>query len=1000
MSQRNSGAKNTAEAIPATSAIKETTAFCLRFRATTEQTIAGTAVSPHVMIETRARHRLRRSSCLCHGLVLSDRASIVLLPSGLPFALRGAEHRESQWPRLCIFAFGARVTLYESSSKASSSWSVMPAFLLCGLLSRFIPFGVLACPNSPGFEPEVTSSQSLPTRCLRVKGAKELGAKRWSEEEPAAPTRRALPEVNMVRKAIVAMAVTVASFSGAVCAGDAQVLAVVKEQVVGKKATAELPFDLPEVKRGQQVRLSIDVRVNYPYWCANNPAMTMEVNGKPVVGRDLINKPLDYQSKNGREAFWTTPNGSSWLLFSWPDFSVEKVKAFDSPYALPDTDPFHFVFDITAYVKPGANSIKVFHPDILPEVDHYLVFRDVQVEVGDPVESRNLTTAVKPAPTGGLPTYVPRGKQKVKMQVELSDRGLIRLTIGRRSFDIETRTSEPRGQWRFTGKENPKVVPRGKSLTAKWRCEGYAISRTVSVHDDHFLVADTFTNTGKELVGVMLEHRVRWMEPPLDIKLAGRPSFARYQNESGGANPTAVARWADLAVGLVAEDDVLRPQVLEFAHEDAFGLADHELGIEPGKSHTLEWSVYPVPNGDYWDFINAVRRNWGSNITIPGPHVFVDWSFHTKPEEWNCNWVRSRGVTMVTAPDAMFEDGKPAMGTAIPMARPFCERTADWIEKLRKAAPEVKSLFYINCTLCTEPGAAEKYADSRLMDPSGNQHTMSAGCRSGGYIPAPLFVSTLNNSYGKAMMQTVKYIMEEVKPDGLYHDVFASEGFGARAFGIEWDGCTVRINRETHEVTGKCSSVALLERGWHVELVKYLRDRGKVIFGNGPGETRTRTNLKIPTFVETYFSASVVRDTHLSTPWGYGNLPWADPARGYYYNTAYNLRKILNFGGVIALPSWSEEPKGTTFLQLLYPITPIEIREGMVIGEERLLTNRSGRYGWPDGSKADVFVFDGEGKLVPKPLVTQAREGGKLVMEVRMPSDHFAILVRTMAASR
>jgi len=777
-------------------------------------------------------------------------------------------------------------------------------------------------------------------------------------------------------------------------------MALSEQLIIPKKTTAELTFELPPFQPGDQVRLSLLARVNYPYACANNPALTMTVNDQPVVGRDLLNKPLDYHCKNGREAFWATANGRSWLLFSWPDFSVEQVKAYESPYAITETDPFHFVWDITAYVTPGTNVVRVTHPEILSEADHSLVLRDVQVEIGGPVESQNLTTVVRPAPTGELPTYVPRGRQQVKMRVRLGAGGSIHLRVGERAFLIESRTSEPQGQWRITGQDRPRVVTRGQSRTVRWRAVGYEVVRTVSVRDDHFHVADTLTNTGPELLGVKLEHAVRWTDPPLEVKLGGRPPFARYQKEGGGANPTAVARWADLAVGLVAEDDIFRVHVLEFAREGAFGLADHELGIAPGKSHTLEWSVYPVPHGDYWDFINAVRRNWGSNIPIPGPHVFVDWSFHTQPDDWYRHWVRSRGVTMVTAPDAMFEDGKPAMGTAIPLAQPFCERTAAWFEKLRRAAPEVQALFYINCTLCTEPGAVEKYADSKLMDASGHQLTMPAGCRSGGYIPAPLFVSTLNNSYGQAMRQVVRYIVEELKPDGLYHDVFNSAGFGARAYGIEWDGCTVKMDPETHAVTGRCSSVALLERAWHVELVKYLRERGKIILGNGPAETRTRQDLRIPTFVETAFSASVVLDTHLSTPWGYGNLPWVDPDRGYYYNTAYNLRKILHYGGVIALPGWSEEPQGLTFLQLLYPLTPLEIREGMVLGEERILTNRSGRYGWPDGSPAAVYVFDGEGKLVAEPEVRQVRAEGGLLTELRMPSDHFAVLVRSCAPSR
>ncbi|MBI3922544.1 MAG: hypothetical protein HY318_14065, partial [Armatimonadetes bacterium] len=91
---------------------------------------------------------------------------------------------------------------------------------------------------------------------------------------------------------------------------------------------------------------------------------------------------------------------------------------------------------------------------------------------------------------------------------------------------------------------------------------------------------------------------------------------------------------------------------------------------------------------------------------------------------------------------------------------------------------------------------------------------------------------------------------------------------------------------------------------------------------------------------------------------------------------------------------WSEEPKGQTFLHLLHPITPIEIREGMVIGEERILTNRSGRYGWPDGATVEVHVFDGAGNRVTNPQVKQVRERGRWRAEVRMPSDHFAILIR------
>lgn len=66
----------------------------------------------------------------------------------------------------------------------------------------------------------------------------------------------------------------------------------------------------------------------------------------------------------------------------------------------------------------------------------------------------------------------------------------------------------------------------------------------------------------------------------------------------------------------------------------------------------------------------------------------------------------------------------------------------------------------------------------------------------------------------------------------------------------------------------------------------------------------------------------------------------------------------------------------------------------MVLGEERILTNRSGRYGWPDNSAAVIHVIDANGCQVADPNVREVSEFGRRLYEVRMPSDHFAILVR------
>lgn len=103
------------------------------------------------------------------------------------------------------------------------------------------------------------------------------------------------------------MLVALSATAGDAAQGRAIVLA--SSQVVPKKTAAELSFNLPELRKREQVRLVLDARVNYSGWCANNPAMVAAVNGAPIVGADLVNKPLEYHCKNGRDAFWSPRSG-------------------------------------------------------------------------------------------------------------------------------------------------------------------------------------------------------------------------------------------------------------------------------------------------------------------------------------------------------------------------------------------------------------------------------------------------------------------------------------------------------------------------------------------------------------------------------------------------------------------------------------------------------------------------------------------------------------------
>ena len=525
-------------------------------------------------------------------------------------------------------------------------------------------------------------------------------------------------------------------------------------------------------------------------------------------------------------------------------------------------------------------------------------------------------------------------------------------------------------------------MKRKAPTRVEWEGTGYRVTRTVRTRSDHVRVADTITNTTGQTVGLIYENSLALAEPPKEMRLGGHEAYSESQEAWSATHPTALAVWDDLALGMVAEDDVYRAHSLAFRRGDTIGVSDPQLGIAAGASHTLEWSVYPVPDGDYWDFINAVRRNWGSNITLPGPMTFEQTPDGKASVEEYRDWVDRRGLGVVLSGQTAFEPRKVAEGTGLLLAREWCEGAANWTRKLEAGGTGVRPLIYLHAQICTEPGAEELYADSHLLDAAGEHLTSPY------YYPVYLYVPTLENSYGKALKAAVPEILEELGADGFYLDEmeWASAQY---AYGTAWDGATAIVDATTHALTGTCSSVVLLQQPWKQWLVKYLRDRDMMIVGNSQPMTRAMLDLGVPRFVETA-SYSFLVATHLATPMGLGNHDNVGGDKG----RAEMARRMLDHAGLLVIYTWEDEPEGTHFGQLMFPTTPIELREGMVLGEERIVTNRSGRYGWGDASQVDVYVFDGDGRLVEGAEVERVIGKGRTLTEVRMPSDHFAILVR------
>ena len=777
------------------------------------------------------------------------------------------------------------------------------------------------------------------------------------------------------------VAVSLALLPASAGTADAQVLA--EEKRVPSSQTAEIAFTLPEVPAGRQVRLALDARVDWPSLSGYNPWMRVAVNGKVLRGANLLNKPVDFTNRNGVDFVWE--KGSLWTVLYAPTFTDEVVQR-PMPWGFADCDPYRFVWDVTALAKAGENKVSVHHPQLLAQ-GTTLVLRDVTLEVGEPLPSL-AGGAVAPAPPGPLPTHVARGRRPVAMDARLASGGALQVQVGGRTLLLSSRTSEPEGRWSGTGEGAWQSLAPGKPAEARWAGTGYTVSRRVTLRDDHLHVADTLQNKTDRIIGVLYENRLAIPGEP-EVLLGGRPVFAADQTSETPAHPSAMARWPELQVGLFAEDDIFRLHVSAFVEKEAVGLADPRLGIGPGQAHTLEWSLYPAPGGDYWDVINAVRRNWGANYTIPGPALFDGPTDGGKSPAFFEEMVKPRALKMAFSGQTAFLGDEVvggidlAEGTAIPLAKRWCASATEWVRKIHAVDPGVKTFIYVHPSICTEPDAEKRYADCRILDPAGRHVTSPYRYPVYEYLAAP------DTAYGKALLKTVEWILENIRPDGIYMDEIAGGSVPQYAYHTPWDGCTVEIDPKTHAVTGQCANAILRQQGFKEEMVRLLRRRGKMLVGNGPAVTRTMLGWKMPLFTE-LGSYSFLIEMHLSTPLALGNHDNDQDERV----RARMTRRALDHAGVICGYSWTDRPAGLHYWSVMFPLTPAELRPGMILGEERIVTNRSGRYGWPDGAAATVYVFDGDGKHVPAFPVPEVREGGRRLYELRIPGDHLAVLVR------
>jgi hypothetical protein len=452
------------------------------------------------------------------------------------------------------------------------------------------------------------------------------------------------------------------------------------------------------------------------------------------------------------------------------------------------------------------------------------------------------------------------------------------------------------------------------------------------------------------------------------------------------ANPSAVAVTERAAVALVALNDVFHVHVTEFAREGAVGLGDYDFVLAPGATYTAEVGLVAAAEPNFYAVLNACRRMLDVNFTIRHMFAFLGTDALSRARgPWTDDMLRTfvenKSATLVSTSVRFKHRGRRPHGVAfrMPEYKQYHDEYVAFHERLRELFPDIAIQVYYHSYLDVTDAGPERFADCRALNAAGEHMDYSKP----GYW---LYTPTLDNAWGKASAPTVDFILDTLKADGVYWDEFNRSR--AKYVYNMLDNSSADIDPETFGLVRRKGAVALLSRDFVKALAQKIMARGPLVT-NGAPHTRTLAALKYQCFTETG-SLDNCRRVLLYTPVALG-----DHLTEHSEADAYRVMLgALDRGCLYSWYSATVVPTYKTLAEHMFPFTPIELRSGTVIGEERILTNRSGLFGWGDMSSATTYVYDRDGRATDTIKPKDVTRNGKRYVELRLPEGYSAALVR------
>ncbi len=416
--------------------------------------------------------------------------------------------------------------------------------------------------------------------------------------------------------------------------------------------------------------------------------------------------------------------------------------------------------------------------------------------------------------------------------------------------------------------------------------------------------------------------------------------------------------------------------------------------------------AYVKPDGDdiRFYFLNGARQ-FLLNDVLKDPAAFKE-------------YLEFRGDRII----GMFPwlDYDPGAMDHIPTREQYKSLMQKFVAVMRQAAPEVRLVGMIETPIKTvrdealrlprtKPGESTltlegdgltaehmriieeelpEWKDSFMRDAAGKLR-MEIYNRGGKAIAPGIWVyPEVGNHQYDFMMEQVKFLIHDVGMDGVYLDLFVLDQNGSyRTYGGPWDGISAEMDFHTGRIHGLYKDCSLAGAQVRVNLMNYVHSQNKTFVANRQAVTLAEQSIPAFRFTETGGGAAAaaaacqpgekppIQDyllwTVLNTPIGLGlsaRPAGEDPARWIMRGAIAYLRHGMIFYHGDSGPSeppMTEAGRGAMrFIREMYPITPVELGEGFIVGKERIISTVSLERLWNKPGEPTVRLFDISGRQI------------------------------------